>query len=78
MYSCECCGEHGDHPFVFVRDHNQVTGKQRGRVCRPCNQYIGNMEWAQIRDLQYRMMLSYLDRFDPILTLSRNTKPPAA
>jgi hypothetical protein len=55
-----------------------VTGKQRGRVWRPYNQYIGNMEWAQIRDHKYRMILSYLDRFDPILTLSRNTKPSAA
>ena len=36
---CECCGAIAD----LIVDHDHVTGKFRGWICRKCNQGIGKL-----------------------------------
>ena len=66
--SCARCGKTFDD---LVLDHNHLTGRHRGLVCRSCNGLIGRFEHPLYRPDQARVTMRYLadnDNGHPLVT----------
>ena len=55
---CAACGSH--QTKVLEVDHNHVTGKVRGLLCRKCNSKLGWLE----KDQGNVILLKYLFKYD--------------